>query len=77
MLNESDFSYNKLKSLEGAPEKCNEFNCSYNELTSLEGAPKKCNEFDFNKWDSIKKITFNEPAYILKLLKQKRIDLFD
>ena len=69
-------SENKLTSLEGAPQKCNNFDCSSNTLTSLEYAPKEYNKFDFNNWDSIKKITFKEPIYILKLLKEKRIDLF-
>ncbi len=37
-----DCSYNKLTSLEGAPEKVGgDFNCSGNQLTSLEGAPKE------------------------------------
>ena len=43
----------------------------------LKGAPKKCNNFIFNSWHHIKEVTFKEPAYILKLLKEKRIELFD
>ena len=68
---------NKLTSLKYAPEKCNVFDCDNNNLNTLEDAPEKCNDFIFDKWDAIKKVTFKEPTYILKLLKQKRIDLFD
>ena len=36
-----DCGYNKLTSLEGAPQKVGEgFSCGYNKLTSLEGAPE-------------------------------------
>ena len=50
-----------------------DFNCYGNNLTSLKGSPQKCNNFYYNKWDSIKKVTFKEPVYILKILKQKKL----
>ena len=68
---------NRLTSLEYAPIECEIFNCESNKLTSLEYAPEKCEYFYYDNWDSIEKITYKEPAYILKQLKQNRIDLFD
>ena len=52
-----DCSFNKLTSLEGAPEKVGEaFSCNHNRLTSLEGAPKRVRRSfncDHNKLTSL------------------------
>ena len=74
---EFNCTLNKLTSLKGAPQQCEYFYCSWNDLTSLKDAPKRCNEFNFNNWDNIKEVSFKEPIYILKLLKENRIDLFN
>ena len=47
-------SHTKIKSLEGAPQECNEFSCyGCNKLESLEGAPKKCVEFYCNNCNNL------------------------
>ena len=57
-------SYNKLTSLEGAPEEVGgSFYCSHNELTSLEGAPKEVG-WDFWCRNNPLKSTKGEPKFI-------------
>jgi len=70
-----DCSNNKLTDLNGVPIECNNFDCYNNKLRSLEYAPKKCNHFGFYI-EEIKEVTFKEPAYVLKLLKYEKPELF-
>jgi hypothetical protein len=70
---------NRLNTLEYTPKEVTDLNCTGNELVTLRYTPEKLNGVFIylnEDWDLIYKVTYKEPIWALKLLKEHRIDLF-